>query len=150
MRKSACKRSRLIAGLRDMTKSDRFIGDSLKRLKSGRVKSVHQQKLAELAELKLALEDSRFITRVVNTRSVAYAYYEDEAPEFPPRRDAARLEYRPMVPRDTFVFVAGLDEKEVQELVPLICAGLLKGKNFRRKHDFEDGPRAPAFAREML
>jgi hypothetical protein len=133
-----------------MTRSERFIGESLKRLKSGRVKSVHQQKLAELAELKLALEDSRYITRIVNARSLAYMFYEDELPSIPKLKDVTRLEFRPLVPRDTYVLVAGLDKKETQELVPLICSGVLKGKSFRQKHDFEDGPHAKAFAGEML
>ena len=126
------------------------MGESLKRLKSGRVKSVHQQKMVELAELKLLLESTRFITRIVNPRSLAYIFYEDEIPQLPRRKDVTRLQYRPLVPRDTYVLVAGLDGKELQELVPLICAGVLRGKTFRQKHGFEDGPYAKAFTRETL
>jgi len=134
-----------------MTKSERFLGESLKRLKSGRVKSVQQQGLADMAELKLALEPTRFVSSIINARSFAFAYLEYDAPEDIAEVDTfILLQYRPMIPRETFVLAAGLEQKEVYELVTMLCLGLQRGRDFRKKHGFREGLMSRAFKREMF
>ncbi|HYG75254.1 MAG TPA: hypothetical protein VEK08_09655 [Planctomycetota bacterium] len=134
-----------------MTRSERIIGENLRRFRSGRVRSVQQQGLAQLAEYKLELEKTAFITRIVNARSCAYIFYECDAPEELPRgKDFVVRDYRPLVPKDTYVLAAGLNEKELYELINVVCSGVQRGAEFRAAHGFEDGPHAREFRKATL